>query len=86
MNKHTEGPWYVGEEKDGATSIDSQGWDSLALVYTQLDGEPNPEGKWNAAIIAHAPEMYRLLSALRGINAIAAAVEHLLSEIEEAAK
>lgn len=78
---HTPGPWSVAWVTSLRCEINAQSWSALAEVCGNRNFELAQEGRANARLIAAAPEMYDLLSNLRGRYGD---VDALLAKIESA--
>jgi hypothetical protein len=67
MSAHCPGPWTIGKRsRGGYTSINADGWQSLAKVVTVMEGDNRPfsEGVANAHLIAAAPDLLASLQVM----------------------
>lgn len=64
-NKHTPGPWSVRFFKSKSHKVSAPTWESLAVVYGNVDDkEFDAEGRANARLVAAAPDLLADVKAL----------------------
>lgn len=64
MNKHTPGPWGIGEEHESKVDIINKDGKTIATAKPAGGLWCDKEMKENAKLIAAAPEMYEILETI----------------------